>query len=669
MNVFLFRSAVGAAVGTLCLSVAAQSAGTLSEVTVTGNPLGTAEPVAPVERVEGTGLLLRQQGTLGETLDHLPGVSSTHFGPTVSRPVIRGLDGDRIRILSNGGASLDASGLSFDHAVPMDPIAIDRVEVLRGPGALLYGGTAIGGAVNLIDSRIPREPLHGVTGRLDAGLASGNREQHGAAKLQAGNGRHVLAVDAFGRLGEDVRVPSAQSCADGGSTRTTDRLCNTATHARGGAVGGSTFFDRGWLGASVSTYRNDYGSPAEEAVRIGMKSDRYALEGQWRPVTGPFDRLRLQASHTDYGHTEFDEGEPGTVFRNRGHDLRLEARHVEIAGFSGVLGLQADRSRFSADGDEAFAPYSRTRQQALFLHEERATGWGRFSFGARTESVRVESLGNEEVDRFAVGTREFSPTSVAVGAVWKLAPRWELAANLAHSERAPRDYELFANGPHVATGAWEIGDAALGLERSNNVDLSLAWKQGANHARVGAFVHRFSSYLALQATGAEREVEPGEFLPEYAYRSVPARLAGLEAAGNWRLRAGKPMVLDLEWRADQVRATDRSTGEPLPRIAPVRVGATLAAKQGPWGARLGFDHAARQDRVPEGDRPTPGYTLWHAALTRTQTVAGAEVLGYVRVDNLTDRVARSASSLLTQTVPDRALLAGRSLRVGLRADF
>ncbi|TFY96552.1 TonB-dependent receptor [Ramlibacter rhizophilus] len=664
MNLHFLRSAVGAAAGTLCLSAAAQGAGTLPDVTVTGNPLGSSQRVAPVERVEGTGLLLRGQGSLGGALDHLPGVSSTHFGPGVSRPILRGLDGDRIRILRNGAAQLDASSLSFDHAVPIDPLTVDRIEVLRGPAALLYGGTAIGGVVNAIDGRIPRSPLQGLTGRADASLATGRRERAGAVMLQAGTGNQVLHVDAFGRDNEDVRLPLALPCAGGVS----DRLCNTAGEARGAALGGSTFFERGWLGASVSTHRKDYGSPADEAVRIGMRSDRYAIEGQWRPAPGWLENVQLQAAHTDYGHTEFEAGETGTVFATRGNELRLQARHRAFGPLSGVVGLQAEHTRFSALGDEAFAPASRTRQQAVFIHEELALDWGRLSLGARTERVRVASQGSPGVDRFLVGSREFQPTSYALGALWKLAPSWELTGQLAHSERAPRDYELFANGPHIATQAWEQGDATLGLERSNSAELALAWKQGPNEARLGAFAYRFSNYIALQTTGADREVEPGETLPEFAYRDVPARFHGLEASGNWRLRSGAPQ-LDIAWRADQVRATDRSTGEPLPRIAPVRAGAALVLKRGEWGGRLGFDHAARQDRVPTGAAAVAGYTTWHAALTREQAVGQGQLLWYARLDNLTDTVARPATSFLTQTAPERALLAGRSLRVGVRAEF
>ena len=357
MNPVFRRSAIGAAVPRFAIGAAtaflaglASAQPTLSEVTVTGNPLGATDLIAPAARLSGTELLLRSQTTLGETLANTPGVSSTYFGPNASRPVIRGLDGDRVRILSNSGASIDASSLSYDHAVTAEPITIESIEVLRGPAALLYGGNAIGGVVNVIDNRIPREPIEGVTGKADLGWASANREKGGGLLVEGGTSRIGLHADAFNRSTGDVRVPASLACTQGGVTSFARRICNSASDVRGGAVGGSAFFDKGYLGASVSTYRNDYGTVAEDEVTIGMKSTRYALEGELRNLGGWLQGLKLQASHTDYRHTEFEAGTVGTVFGNRGNDFRLEARHAKIGALEGVIGIQGEATRFSADG-------------------------------------------------------------------------------------------------------------------------------------------------------------------------------------------------------------------------------------------------------------------------------------------------------------------------------
>lgn len=691
------RNAIGAAVLLLAALAGAANAQTapapstaddasLREVTVTGNPLGASDLIAPTTSLSGDKLLLRSESTLGETLNNLPGVSSSYFGPNASRPSIRGQDGDRIRILQNGGGAPDASALSYDHAVPVDALVTERIEVLRGPSALQYGGSAVGGVVNVIDNRIPSEPINGFGGRADLGYATGNKEKSGGVLLEGGNDRIAVHVDAFNRDSKDVSVPITLECSKPGSPWMARRICNSANQAHGGAFGGTVFFDQGWVGASVSTYRSTYGTVAEDDVTIGMKSDRQALEGEWRPG-GFISSIHAKLSHTNYRHTEFEGREPGTTFSNVSNDLRLEARHRKIGNFEGLVGFSSETNRFAADGEEAFAPHSRTRSTALFLHEEYGTSWGRLSFGARTERVRVRSLGYPEdpsVTRFAVGERTFNPHSAAFGALVNLTPQWQLTSNIAYTERAPKDYELLANGPHVATAAWEVGDPKLDKEKSTGFDLGAQWKDGPNTARVNAYVTRFRNYIGLTASGRELDsegnvAEPGtpDTLAEYLYGGVRARFTGIEANGNLRLlgadgfaRMADAGTLDLEWRGDIVRAKNLDTGEPLPRIAPLRLGATLAYGNGPWTARLGFDYNAAQHRVPSvGARETDAYTLWNAAITYRMKVQRANLTWYARVDNITNKLAYSPTSILTTTVYPNAPLPGRTLKVGLRVTF
>ncbi len=697
MHHTLSRSAIAVAILSLgvcpAFPVAAQTAApTLKEVTVTGNPLGGNDVVSPTTQLKGDDLTLRAKSTLGETLDGLPGVSSTYFGPNASRPIIRGLDGDRIRVLQNSGASIDASALSFDHAVPSDPLTIERVEVLRGPGALLYGGSAVGGVVNVIDNRIPREPMFdakgGVTGKADVGAATSNGERSGAFLVEGGTDRYALHADVFKRSTDDVRVPTALECTRPGSPGLARRICNSASDTKGGALGGSLFFDHGYVGASVNSYRSDYGTVAEDDVTIGMRSTRYALQGELQRLPGFITGLKAQFSHTDYKHTEFEGGAAGTVFKNRGNDFRLEARHAKLGPLEGVVGVQGESNRFSADGEEAFAPASRTSQLALFAYEELPTSWGKLSFGARTERVEVESFGSSDPDvsRFATGKRKFNPRSLSLGALVNLAPAWQLTSNLAQTQRAPKDYELFANGPHLATAAWETGNPALAQEKSTSLDVGVAWARAHDRFAFNAYINRFSNYIGLVDTGNTRTAEGAynpapdsgeEALADLRYAGVRARFVGAEASGNLRLLGPQGLArvdggssLDLQWRADVVRATDLDSGQPLPRIAPARLGATLVWGQGPFGARLGFDHAMEQHRVPvTGQRPTDAYTLWNAAVTYKMKAGASQLLWYARADNLTNALAYSAASVLTTTAFPKAPLPGRSLKVGLQVAF
>ncbi len=685
MTTIFFRGAVSAAAALACSSGFTQAAGpqtsepVLPTITITANPLGASEAIAPAQVLSGTGLLLRQQSTLGEAVNGLPGVSSSYFGPNASRPIIRGLDGDRIRILSNSGATIDASGLSYDHAVALDPIAVERIEVLRGPGALLYGGSAVGGVVNVIDNRIPKERLQGMTGKVDLGLSSGNSGKQGAFMIETGNERFALHADASARSSGDVSVPTRLACTNPASPALQKKICNSAADAKSGAVGGTLFFDRGRIGLSVSSFNTNYGTVAEDEVTIDMRSERTALDAEFK-IGGAIESLQVQASNTRYKHTEFEGAEAGTDFSNKGHDIRLQARHAKLGNVQGVVGLQLDSNRFSADGAEAFAPYSKSSQHALFIYEEAAFQWGKISLGGRLEGVKVQSFGNSQIERFTPAERSFKPASYATGALWNLNPAWQLTGNLAVTQRAPKDYELFADGPHIATAAYEVGDANLRKEKSTSIDIGARWKRGAHFAKINVFNSRFKNYILLDTTGntraADAELNPldadadgvadgsGEdIFPEYAYTQVKARFTGFEISGNWRLM-DTANTLDLQWRIDSTRATNTASGQALPRISPLRVGATLVWAQGPWSVRAGFDRnaSARDDSAQ-------AYTLWSAALTYKTKAKDADLLWFARLDNASDKLAYSATSILTSSAPGKAPLPGRSLKVGLQAQF
>ncbi len=651
----------------------------MQPVIVTANPIGGNNVIAPGQALSGTGLVLRQQSTLGEALNGLPGVSSSYFGPNASRPIIRGLDGDRIRILNNSGATIDASGLSYDHAVALDPIAVERVEVLRGAGALLYGGSAVGGVVNVIDNRIPKERLAGMTGKVDFGLSSGNSGKNGAFMIETGNDKFALHADVSARSSGDVSVPVSLVCTNPASPATAKKICNSAADAKSGALGGTLFFDRGRIGLAVSSFSTNYGTVAEDEVTIDMRSRRTALDGEMK-IGGVIESVQVQASNTNYKHIEFEGTTAGTDFSNKGSDVRLQARHAKLGNLQGVIGVQLDSNRFSADGAEAFAPHSKSSQQALFLYEEAAFNWGKLSFGGRVEDVKVQSLGNPTIARFMPARRDFKPSSFAAGALFNLTAAWQLTSNFASTQRAPKDYEMFADGPHIATAAYEVGDANLKKEKSTSIDVGARWKNGAHNAQFNVFANRFKNYILLDATGntrgADAEANPidgdadgvadgsGEdIFAEYAYRQVPARFVGFEASGNWRLLDAAQKV-DLLWRIDSTRATNRLTGAALPRISPLRVGATLAWAQGPWGARIGFDQNAKAR-----DGSAAAYTLWNLAATYKMKAKDADLLWFARLDNATDRLAYSGTSILTTSAPGKSPLPGRSLKVGLQANF
>jgi len=649
----------------------------LSTTFVTGNPLGraAADLTVPVTELDGKALVLRRAGTLGETLDGLPGVSSTSYGPNVSRPIIRGLDGDRIRLLQNGTGALDASSLSYDHAVAQDPLSIERIEIVRGPAALLYGGNAVGGVVNTIDNRIPREPIDGVSGAADVSYGGANRERAGAALIEVGNGQFAFHVDGFARKSTDLRIPgfarSAQQRARDpeGTEQPSGTLPNSNGQASGAAVGASWTWANGYTGLSYSGYDSDYGTVAEENTRIRLRQQRLALASEVRNLSGPFTALKFNFGYTDYEHKEIENGETGTTFKNHGFEGRIEARHAKIGPLEGAVGVQFSQNTFSALGEEAFVPKSDTSNVALFALEEWAVNQAvKLSFGARIEHTHVKPSagGNERFDNLP--TRNFTPGSVSAGAVFALAPAWSVALNTSYTERAPTFYELYANGPHVATGIWEIGNAQSKLEKAFSTDLSLRYVNGPNKGSVGVFYSRFSNFIALENTGRsvneEGETVTSGGLPVYQYAGVPAELYGVEAEGRARVWQGYGNV-DLELRGDYTLGRNRDTGEPLPRIAPLRLTAALAYGLGPWGARVEVVHASNQGRVPAGDLTTNGYTTLGAALTYQFKTGSAQWLAYLKGENLTNQEVRLASSFLRDIAPQ----GGRAVRVGLRTTF
>ncbi len=674
MSSFSFQRAAVLATAALTLSLRAAAQPTAPQnVLVTGNPLRSAEVSSAASVLAGDELVRRRGASVAETLDGLPGLAASYFGPNASRPIIRGQDGDRIRLLGNGGASFDASALSSDHAVPIDPLVVERIEVLRGPAALMYGGGAIGGVVNLIDNRIPTAPLGGSSVSAELRLGGAAAERALAALAEGGRGGWSWHADAFARRTGDLAVPAFERAVDGELQRRR-RVANSDSRAEGGAFGGSYAWRDGYLGLSLDGFRTRYGSVAEDAVRLHMSRERFAAAGEWRALPGPIETWRVQASATDYRHDELEDGQVGTTFTNRGSEMRVEAVHraLALAGgrLQGVLGVQAEGSRFEALGDEAFVPSTRTRHSAAFLVETWHAGALAVEAGARAEQVRVDSRGDaagSDEPRFgAAQSRRFSPRSTSLALRWRLPEGWSVEGSWAATQRAPTSYELYANGVHVATAAFERGRSDQALERARHAELGLAWEQGSAKLQLSMFHSRFANYIVLLPSGESFEGEAGEALPVFDFAGVRARLAGAELQARWEMPHGDAR---LAWSAslDTVRGDNLASGQALPRIAPRRARLGLAWHRGPWQVGVEVRHAARQSRVPGDDSATPAWTQLDVQGSWSGQLAGPQALWFLRAGNLTDRLAFNASTIAT--VRGLVPLAGRSLRAGLRLSY
>ncbi|AIZ31909.1 TonB-dependent receptor [Pseudomonas parafulva] len=642
----------------------------LAPQVITANPLGNSQLAAPSTVLEGDTLLQQQQGSLGETLNKQPGVASTWFGPGASRPVIRGLDGDRIRILRNGVGALDASSLSYDHAVPLDPVNVERIEIVRGPAALLYGGNAIGGVINTFDNRIPDSPIDGIHGAGELRYGGADTTRSSAGKLEAGDGTFALHLDANSRQFNDLRIPGyarSSKVRDADDPGSKHRLENSDGRQDGGAIGGSYQWDHGYAGLSYSRYDGNYGSVAEPGVRLDMEQDHYAFASELRDLQGPFSSIKVDAGYTEYQHREIEDGEVGTTFKNKGYEARIEARHQPLGPVEGVIGAQVSRNEFSALGEEAFVPQTDTDSLAVFMLEQwQATERLNLSLGARLEHTRVDpdGKGNERfVD--ADSSNSFNAASLSSGAVYQLDPVWALAASLGYTERAPTFYELYANGAHVATGTYEVGDPNLNKEKAISGDLALRFDNGTHKGSVGVFYSHFRNYIGLIGSGIQREGEDDETIPEYLYSGVRARFYGVEAQDHWKLLENRYGSFALELSGDYTRAKNLDTGEPLPRIAPLRVNSGLLWELDRWQARVDVQHAAAQHRKPANETSTDGYTTLGASVGYHFDIGQSQWLAFVRGENLTNQTVRYASSILRDIAP----APGRSVEVGLTTRF
>lgn len=630
------------------------------ETTVTATPFAhtLAELAQPVTILKGEELVLRNQPTLGDTLATQPGVSSTYYGPGASRPVIRGLDGERVRILQNGVNTIDASATSVDHTLTIEPMNVKQVDIVRGPATLMYGNSAVGGVVNVTDGRIPQgraEKTFG--GQLKMQGSSVDASPSGAAWVEGGSGPIAWQLNGFGRKADDLSIPGyartkrlrEEDPLPPGEKEPYGTLPNSAITTYGGGGGLSFVGDRGYFGVAPSYYKTDYGTVAEPDVTIDLASTRFDVAGSVESPVRGIEQLTGKFAWSDYQHVEYEGEEVGTTFKNQGYDGRLEAPHAPIGPFEGAVGFETQGQRLSALGTEAFLPSTRTWVNSGFLFEEATVDPVLFQFGFRLDHQQVEAIASETFG--PADDRNFLTPSGSIGTVYTPAPGWNLALSVAYTNRAPTYQELFADGPHVATGIYEIGDRDLGVESGVGIDLSLRRTLGWITGSVTGFYDRFDDFIALFPTGL---VDPETELAIYEYRAVPATLAGMEMQAAAPLLEKGPHRLRLEIQSDYVWAQERSNDQPLPRMPPFRFGAGLVYENAGFTARADWLQVAPQTRNPSFQTFTPGYAMLNLFLTYDLPQSLGLPPGtslFLRATNLLNETARDSVSVLKDIAP------------------
>ncbi|MBU6375235.1 MAG: TonB-dependent receptor [Bdellovibrionales bacterium] len=619
-----------------------------------------------VTKVSGTELDRKRKSTLGETLSREAGVSATFFGPNSSRPVIRGLDGDRVRMLENGVGLLDASSASPDHAVAIDPLLVDSIEILRGPSALLYGSSAVGGVVNVRTNRIAEARLD--AGRFDLNPAYNSVDQGKSlgALARKNLGDFVLHVDASIRSSENYAIPGfARTLAERdanplapGEEEESGTVGNSTNRTSQAAIGISRPLENGFIGAAVSGYLSEYGTVAEKSVIIDMDRVRLDAAGELRGALG-LDSIRFKSAFSKYEHTEMEDGEVGTIFRNRGVESRVDAKKGSF-----VFGAQHQYFRLSAVGDEAFLPTTRNSSLAGFGLWEESYGRVKPSFGLRLDSAGVES---ETSDLFGAGASKmfFAPSAslgvqVALNESVASGPAFSAGLNATYTERAPNYQELFANGAHVATGIFERGNNAFSTEKNVGLEASLKVKDQVQDARFSMFLQDFRNYIALSPTG-EPQIDG---LDVYQFNQVRARLFGAELEYRYRLQ---DMMLagnwDLDFKADWVRGLDLTNGGALPRMVPIRGTLGVNYRNQAFSAGLEYQRTEGQNQVAANERATRGYNFVNLSGEVPFTTSFGLFKALLRVNNLFDVEARNHISFVKEIAP----LPGRNVFVGLQA--
>ena len=652
---------------------------TIPTTAVTGNPLGVGsdQMVVPISILNGRELSLKRENTLAETLNSIPGVSNSSFGPSAGRPMIRGMDSDRIKILQNGVNNLDASNLSFDHGVSIDPLIIEQIDVIRGPATLLYGGGAVGGVVNAIDHRIPKEKFEGITGRGEVRYGGANLEQSNAAVVDVGTGNFVMHFDAYNRDAKNLKIPGNALSARKSASKSwdpadlvyksytgdhgTNKLINSQSETKGGAIGVSMIFDRGYAGVSYAKHQTQYGSPLESAVSIDMDNDRFDFASEIRDLGTFFDRAKFRAAYTDYMHKEIEGGAINTTFKNQGVDGTFELGHQPILGIKGVMGLQFESGKFQALGAEAFVPSSKTNSQSAYVYEELPINQHKVTFGLRHGQHDVDSKGGGS---FVAANKSFKTNNGAIGGLYTLNSQWSLTGNLSHNERAPSYFELYANGVHAATGTYEQGQANLKIEKSNGLDSQIRWKSGQDSLTLGGYFTKFSNYIGLRSTD-NLDVDENYKISQFS--GIKAEFKGVELEGKSMLTDN----LQLNVRGDYVDAKDKTNGGYVPRISPLKLGAGLKYEFDRFGARLDVLHAFRQDRVASNYNYQGGRELITDAYTNVSMMATYKLPtqlnleAFTRANNLLDEEIREHASFLKDIAP----MGGRSIMFGLRGEF
>lgn len=657
---------------------------TLPTIVLTAVPLNqtlkdTTTPVNVVRKDQ----LAKGGTTLGNALDGQVGVHADTFGGGASRPVIRGQTSPRVKVLSDGSEVMDASGISPDHEVTVDPLLAQRIEVLRGPATLLYGGGAIGGVVNVVDSKIPtRMPKNGLEGEINLRANTVADEKAGAAGVTVGLGdQFALRVEGSKRDAGDYIAPlNGERRVDG-------------SYAKGetGTVGLSWIGDKGYAGLAYTQRKDQYGLPADSGELYGeceadaghlvcpdadhdhahdehgpddeahahgagpwvdLKSKRVDFRAEYnQPFTG-FEKIRVRAGYTDYQHSEVENGVAGTSFFNKAYDGRVELTHQPVAGIKGVIGLQYANSDFSTAGEEAFLPETVSQSISAFMLEHYQWNDFKFELGARQEWQTIKPDANNS--KFSNQKFDDSATSLSAGVKWEFVPDYVASLSLSRAQRLPQAQELYANGGHFATNTYEIGDPNLNKETSNNIELGLRKTAGDFTFALSAYHNQVDNYIYAKT------LDQYESFRLIQYAQADATFNGVEAETSYRFNDLYTGTLF----GDYVRGKLDNDGN-LPRIPAARVCGRINADWDSITGNIEIYRSLKQNKIADFETDTSGYNMVNAGVAYNGDLGErSSYKVYLQMNNLFDARYYNHSSFLS-SIPQP----GRNFTAGVQFKF
>ena len=709
MKSYIFPFLLSASLGFAQEKAADKPIVELDALTIESSPLGTKSNKSTqawsvltdkeLERAKGT--------TIAETLMDTPGVSQTHFGPSANRPIIRGMDKFRVRVLQNGTDSFDVSAQSEDHAVPIDPLMVDRIEILRGSSALLHGGSAIGGVVNVIDRSIPTSPYDSPGASLRSSYTSVNDGWNYGAMAFGGSDKLSFQINGFKRDYNDYDAPTfyTEDHHDGSVEGPFNKVKNSHGVSSSVGLGGSYLLDSGFAGFSFSSYENDYGVPGEHAVNetlIEMENDRFEFRSEievsdsdW--LTG----IDFNIGYSDYKHSESGYEDEGSgpewhthaTYLREGFEGRIALAH-EFGNLNGVFGIHGLFDEFKIVGEESIFGGASGQNDAIssedsskigiFLAEEYSlSDQTTLNGGIRWESIERDYEGTADIDD--------STFSASGGVSHDLSEIWNISGNLSYSERAPDTSELYSDGAHHATESFEIGNPNLETESAVGVEVIIRKTVGKVTGQFSAFHTKYNNYIFLEDAEQVRDGEgnlgdqPGlngtlgdeddtfasgaEGLPVKNYEAVKAEFQGIEVEIDWLAMESPGWNLMLSAYGDMVRGKNKTESTNLARIPAARLGIGFEVQQEKLDFGMKLTRSLKQDRVAvHGDHsedPTAAYSILNAFASYDISFGDSVGELFVKGSNLTDELAYNHASVLKQFAP----LPGRSVEIGLKFDF